>query len=62
MAPKPRRTAPATSPGLLAFGNQVRHYRDKLGLSQERLGDRFPVSGSYIGLIETGKTRCTEET
>ena len=61
MAHRPRRTAPSTSPALLAFGNQVRHHRDKLGLSQDRLGERFPVSGSYIGLIETGKTRCTEE-
>jgi transcriptional regulator with XRE-family HTH domain len=61
MAHKPRQTAPSTSPALLAFGNQVRHYRDKAGLSQERLGERFPVSGSYIGLIETGKTRCTQE-
>lgn len=58
---RPRRTAPSTSPALIAFGNQVRHYRDKRGLSQDRLGDRFPVSGSYIGLVETGKTRCTEE-
>ncbi|MGI8335523.1 helix-turn-helix domain-containing protein [Actinomadura scrupuli] len=61
MARKPYRTAEPASPTLLAFGNQVRHYRDKIGLSQDRLGERFPVSGSYIGLVETGKTRCTEE-
>ena len=46
MARKPRWTAESTSPTLLAFGNQVRHYRDKIGLSQDRLGERFPVSGS----------------
>ncbi|SEG70448.1 Helix-turn-helix domain-containing protein [Thermomonospora echinospora] len=61
MARKPRRSSDAVSPALRAFGNQVRHHRERLGLSQDRLGDRFPVSGSYIGLIETGKTRCTED-
>ncbi|MFC4053039.1 Scr1 family TA system antitoxin-like transcriptional regulator [Actinomadura syzygii] len=58
MARKPQRD-PATSPSLIAFGNQVRFYRERMGLSQDRLGERFPVSGSYIGQIEGGKTRCT---
>ncbi|WP_051300845.1 helix-turn-helix domain-containing protein [Actinomadura rifamycini] len=61
MARKARRHSPDTSPTLIAFGNQVRFQRERLGLSQDRLGERFPVSGSYIGLIEGGKTRCTEE-
>lgn len=61
MARKPRRDLQAVSPTLIAFGNQVRFYRERMGLSQDRLGERFPVSGSYIGQIETGKTRCTLE-
>ncbi|MBW8484563.1 helix-turn-helix domain-containing protein [Actinomadura parmotrematis] len=55
------RKSQLANPALVAFGNQVRFYRERLGLSQERLGERFPVSGSYIGLVEGGKTRCTEE-
>jgi transcriptional regulator with XRE-family HTH domain len=56
-----RRSSSAVSPTLRAFGNQVRHYRDKLGLSQDRLGERVYVSGTYIGQVELGQTRCTEE-
>jgi transcriptional regulator with XRE-family HTH domain len=61
MTRKSQRSYPAVSPTLIAYGNQVRFYRERLGLSQDRLGERFPVSGSYIGQIETGKTRCTIE-
>ncbi|GAA4302357.1 Scr1 family TA system antitoxin-like transcriptional regulator [Actinomadura luteofluorescens] len=61
MARKPRRDLQTVSPTLIAYGNQVRYYRERMGLSQDRLGDRFPVSGSYIGQIEVGKTRCTSD-
>ncbi|MBT2207426.1 helix-turn-helix transcriptional regulator [Actinomadura sp. NEAU-AAG7] len=61
MGRKAHRNPQAISPTLIAFGNQVRFYRERTGLSQDRLGERFPVSGSYIGQIETGKTRCTKD-
>ncbi|GAA2433231.1 helix-turn-helix transcriptional regulator [Actinomadura vinacea] len=49
------------SPMLLAFGKQLRRYREAKGLSQEAAGQRVPVTGQYVGLVEKGKSRCTRE-
>jgi transcriptional regulator with XRE-family HTH domain len=46
---------------LLAFGKQLRRYREAKGLSQEAAGQRVPVTGQYVGLVEKGKSRCTRE-
>lgn len=47
------------SPALQVFGAEVRRYREDKGLSQAVLADRFPVSGSYVGAVERGETRCS---
>jgi transcriptional regulator with XRE-family HTH domain len=49
------------SPTLRAFGRQLRRYRDGTRLSQERAGQRAGVTGQYVGLVETGKTRCRRD-
>lgn len=58
-----RRKNGGVSPTLLAYGRMVRRYRNASGLTQDRLGTRLPckVTGSYIGLVEAGKSRCTKE-
>ncbi|MBA9001222.1 helix-turn-helix domain-containing protein [Thermomonospora cellulosilytica] len=43
---------------LIAFGAQVRHYRQRVGLSQDQMGEKLHVSGSWIGRIERGEIRC----
>lgn len=40
--------------GFVNFGDVLRHYRKKKGLSQEQLADSV-CSREYIGLIEKGK-------
>lgn len=55
MAGEPLRERPKN---LVAFGMQVRGHRLAAGLSQEQLGAKLPVSGTYIGKIERGETRC----
>lgn len=57
----PKRLPKQPSPPLKAFGTQVRHYREQRGLTQERLAAKFPVTATYIGQIENGKTRCTPD-
>src|SRR5262245_8987158 len=37
------------------FGQRLRHYRQLSGLSQDALGKRAHVSGSYIAMLEVGK-------
>jgi transcriptional regulator with XRE-family HTH domain len=40
---------------LTVIGNNVRHYRKKLGASQEELGDSAGLDRTYIGGIERGE-------
>ncbi len=42
-----------------AFGKSVRHYRNKLGFSQETLADRAQLDRSYMSQIERGIKNAT---
>lgn len=53
----PRPVLPSTGP----LGAELRHAREKAGLSQERLGQQWFVSGSFIGQLEAGTRRMQRE-
>lgn len=36
------------------FGENVKRYRKKLGLSQEQLAERLGISANHLSVIETG--------
>lgn len=46
------------APMLKVFGGETRRFRTVAGLSQDRLAEKVPISGSHIGKIERGETRC----
>ena len=41
------------------FGENVKHYRKKLGLSQEQLAEKLDISPSHMSVIETGSKFVT---
>ena len=41
------------------FGSKVRHYRELLGLSQEKFAEKANVHRTYIGTVERGETNIT---
>ena len=41
------------------FGENVKYYRKKLGLSQEQLTEKLDVSPNHISVIETGSKFVT---
>ena len=41
------------------FGENVKYYRKKLGLSQEQLAEKLNVSPNHISVIETGNKFVT---
>ncbi|MGP4044263.1 helix-turn-helix domain-containing protein [Streptomyces sp. 2A115] len=57
---KPKRLDPSQSPRAL-YGAELRHRREEADLSQEDLGTRMFVSGSFIGQLEAGIRRMQPE-
>ncbi|MFF3487527.1 helix-turn-helix domain-containing protein [Streptomyces sp. NPDC002701] len=58
--PQPKRLDPSPSPREL-YGAELRHQREGAGLSQEDLGARMFVSGSFVGQLEAGIRRMQPE-
>jgi transcriptional regulator with XRE-family HTH domain len=52
-------TKPPISDAAATFGRRVRHRRDELGLSQEKLADAAGLHGTFVGQVERGQRNLT---
>lgn len=43
------------------FGQRVKHYRTKMGVSQEKFAEMCGLHPTYIGQVERGEKNCTLE-
>jgi transcriptional regulator with XRE-family HTH domain len=46
----------------VAFGRQIRRYRQKMNLTQEHLAEKADISASFLGHIERGSRKASLET
>lgn len=46
------------SPALLAFGRQLKRYREDAGLTQANISERAKLTTSFVGQVELGKKKC----
>ena len=53
-----RRRRAVTSPALVAFGRQLRRYREAAGLSQARIAQRTGTTPGFVSQVENGRKRC----
>ncbi|MFE0349050.1 helix-turn-helix domain-containing protein [Streptomyces griseoluteus] len=58
--PGPKDLDPSSSPRAM-IGAELRHARERKGLSQEQLGQVLFVSGSFVGQLEAGTRRMQPE-
>ncbi|WP_328838459.1 helix-turn-helix transcriptional regulator [Streptomyces europaeiscabiei] len=58
--PKPKAIDPSRSTRAM-HGAELRHRRERAGLSQEELGAAMFISGAYVGMLEVGTRRMQPE-
>ena len=44
---------------LIFIGKKIRAEREKMGLSQEKLGEKAGVHRTYVGMVERGEKNIT---